>query len=321
MTATSVEALVGQDRPVRISVDMARIDKMNAPAFALASTDPLSGILRPQNLTAVVDIGANPIDGDPPYKGMLSRGLCTVTGFEPQSEALATLNARKGDLETYLPYAVGNDGQGTLHITQAPGMTSLFEPNPAVLNCFNGFPIWGAVLKELPVITRRLDDLAELAPFDMLKIDVQGSELSVFKGGRKSLKRVVAVQTEVSFVPLYKNQPVLGDVDLELRSLGLIPHSFAALNKRTILPAFNTTQPYGGVNQVIEADIVYVRDFTKPETIDDEQYKHLALIAHHCYGSYDLAIHCLHRLAERGVIVADAVQQFISVLKAPPAQR
>ncbi len=289
---------------------------MNAPAFALASSDPLSGILRPQRLTAVIDIGANPIDGEPPYKGMLGRRLCTVTGFEPQPEALATLNARKSDLETYLPYAVGKDGHGILRVTQAPGMTSLFEPNPAVLSCFNGFPIWGTVLKELPVATRRLDDLTELAAFDMLKIDVQGSELDVFKGGRERLKRVVAVQTEVSLVPLYKSQPVLGEVDLELRGLGLIPHSFAAINKRMILPAFDTTQPYGGVNQVIEADIVYVRDFTKPETIDDEQYKHLALIAHHCYGSYDLAIHCLHRLAERGAVVADAVRRFIGALKA-----
>jgi FkbM family methyltransferase len=281
-----------------------------------ASSDPLFTLLRPQRLTAVVDIGANPIDGDPPYKAMLGRRLCTVTGFEPQAEAHAALIARKSDLETYLPHAVGDGREGTLHITQAPGMTSLFEPNPAVLNCFNGFPQWGTVLRRIPVSTRRLDDIAEIAALDILKIDVQGSELSVFKGGRERLKRAVAVQTEVSLVPLYKNQPVLGDVDLELRSVGLIPHSFPAINRRMILPAFNAAQPYGGVNQVIEADIVYVRDFTKAETIDDEQFKHLALVAQHCYGSYDLAMHCLHRLAERGAVVADAVQQFIGALKA-----
>ena len=32
----------------------------------------------------VVDIGANPIDGDPPYRLLLDAGLCRVTGFEPQ---------------------------------------------------------------------------------------------------------------------------------------------------------------------------------------------------------------------------------------------
>jgi FkbM family methyltransferase len=292
---------------------------MTAPDSPSAPRDALFELLRPQRLTAVVDIGANPIDGDPPYKAMLGRRLCTVTGFEPQPEALAALNASKSDLETYLPHAVGDGGPGILRVTQAPGMTSLFEPNPAVLNCFNGFPAWGTVLKELPVSTRRLDDLAALGAFDMLKIDVQGSELSVFQGGRGRLKQAVAVQTEVSLVPLYKDQPVMGDIDLELRGLGLVPHHFAAINRRMILPAFNANQPFAGVNQAIEADIVYVRDFTRADLMDDEQLKHLALIAQHCYGSYDLAIHCLDRLAKRNVIANDAVERFIGALKASVA--
>jgi hypothetical protein len=37
----------------------------------------------------------------------------------------------------------------------------------------------------------------------------------------------VAIQAEISFVVLYKNQPSLGDVDLELRSQGFVPHCFA----------------------------------------------------------------------------------------------
>ena len=44
-------------------------------------------------------------------------------------------------------------------------------------------------------------------------------------------------------------------------------------------------QPNRAVNQLLEADLVYVRDFTHPELMDDEQLKHLALIAHHCYQS------------------------------------
>ncbi len=54
----------------------------------------LNDLLEPGRLTAVVDIGANPIDGDPPYHEMLRKGLCTVTGFEPQPEALASLLQR-----------------------------------------------------------------------------------------------------------------------------------------------------------------------------------------------------------------------------------
>jgi hypothetical protein len=43
----------------------------------------------------VVDIGANPIDGTPPYKKLLEMDFCNVTGFEPQSDELNKLNERK----------------------------------------------------------------------------------------------------------------------------------------------------------------------------------------------------------------------------------
>ena len=51
-----------------------------------AKSDFLRDLLRPEKLTTIVDIGANPIDGDPPYKQMLERELCQVIGFEPQKE-------------------------------------------------------------------------------------------------------------------------------------------------------------------------------------------------------------------------------------------
>lgn len=120
-------------------------------ASASLPVDTLRSLLRPQRLTAVVDVGANPIDGDAPYKTMLSRRLCTVTGFEPQPDRLGSLNARKSDLETYLPCVIGDGSPGTLHNAVVPGMTSLFEPSLAVLKWFNGFAEWAAVKEKLPV--------------------------------------------------------------------------------------------------------------------------------------------------------------------------
>jgi len=91
--------------------------------------DLLSELLRTHRPTAIVDIDANPIDGDPPYKPMLQKGLCRVTGFEPQPDALAELNARKSDHESYLPYVVGDGKDGILRICRASGMSSLLRPN------------------------------------------------------------------------------------------------------------------------------------------------------------------------------------------------
>jgi FkbM family methyltransferase len=288
---------------------------MNAPNTpSLGET--LLALLRPQRLTAVVDVGANPIDGETPYHALLSQRICTVTGFEPQAAALAYLNAHKSDLETYLPYVVGDGSEQTLNLTAAPGMTSLFEPNFAVLDWFNSFSEWSVVQQRVPVQTRRLDDLAEIAAMDMLKIDVQGAELMVFKGAEEKLKRAVAIHTEVCFLELYKNQPLFGDVDVDLRSRGFIPHHLHHVNRRTILPTFSEGSPNSALNQVLFADIIYVRDFTKQALMDDEQFKHLALVAHHCYQSLDLVVHCLARLAGRNAIASDAVAQFITSVRA-----
>ncbi|MBL4690091.1 MAG: hypothetical protein JKY68_01280 [Rhodospirillales bacterium] len=60
----------------------------------------LSEILKTDVMIDVVDIGSNPIDAEPPYSGLLRAGLARVTGFEPNPDALAELEAKKGDNET-----------------------------------------------------------------------------------------------------------------------------------------------------------------------------------------------------------------------------
>ena len=277
---------------------------------------PLVELLRAERLTSVVDVGANPIDGDPPYKEMLRQRGCRVIGFDPHPIALERLNSSKGDLETYLPYAIGDGAVHTLNICKGAGFASLLVPDDLVLSHFPRFSDLGHVIERIELTTRRLDDIAEIDEIDFLKIDIQGSELSVFQNGRDRLSEAVAVQTEVSFIPLYRNQPVFGAVDTELRALGLVPHMFAATNKKMIAPMVPPAA-HVAFNQLVEADAVYVRDFTKPDSMTIEQLKHLALIAHACYGSFDLAANCLHHLVRRGALRPEAANQYLDLLKRP----
>lgn len=275
---------------------------------------PLWDILRPARLTRVVDIGANPIDGDPPYLPMLRNGLCRITGFEPQPEALAALLQRKGPLESYLPYAVGDGATHTLHICAASGMTSLYEPDPTKLDIFAALKPLGQVVRRTPIQTRRLDDIAEIDALDFLKIDIQGAELSVFRHGKQKLSNAVAIQVEVSFMTLYRDQPGHGEVDVELRAQGFVPHCFAAVKQWPIAPLVvgnNDRQP---LNQLLEADIVYMRDISQPDGLADEQLKHLALVAHHCYGSFDLAVRCLWLLEQRGRLTKEDRMKYLNSL-------
>ena len=277
--------------------------------------DPLFGMLQPKRLTAVVDIGANPIDGDPPYKEMLAAGLCTVIGFEPQADALAALNRRRTPRERYLPYAVGDGRERSLRICREQGMTSLLAPDRSHLDLFTGFTGHGAVHKELPIATRRLDEIDEIDAMDFLKIDIQGGELDVFEFGRRKLARAVAVQTEISFITLYREQPPFGVIDTILRQLGFVPHCFAELKLRPLAPLIFDRDPTRGVRQLLEADLVYVRDFSRPENMDVEQWKHLALIAHHCYEFFDLVFHALTAAAKLGGVPAATPEKYLKTIQ------
>jgi hypothetical protein len=106
-------------------------------------TDLLTSLLRPDRRTTVVDIGANPIDSTPPYRPMLEKRLCRVIGFEPQPEELEALNARKSDLETYLPYVIGDGAGATLKVCASPGMTSLLTRTRSHCGISPGSPSGG----------------------------------------------------------------------------------------------------------------------------------------------------------------------------------
>ena len=309
---TRTEAEIRKKYGDKVCFVKAQSGQRDSPTALDLARSPVLDLVACSRLTAVVDIGANPIDGEPPYRSMLHAELCSVTGFEPQPSALADLQRRRGPHETYLPYAVGDGSTHRLHIARASGMTSLFPPDPRRLALFNGFTEWGEVVDEFDVITHRLDDISEVAYVDLLKIDIQGGELMTFTNAQQKLADAVAIHTEVSFVPLYRGQPVFGDVDLELRRQGFLPHSFAAIKRWAIAPMVFDGNFRSGGNQLLEADVVYIRDIGRPELITDTQLSHLAMLAFHVYRSIDLALYCILELERRGSSRSGAGELFLS---------
>jgi len=254
-----------------------------------------------------IDIGANPIDGDPPYAALLRDGQAEVVGFEPDAAALATLNSAKGPHERYFPHAVGDGERHMLRVCQAPGMTSLLEPDPTTLGLFHGFPDWGRVLDRVEVATVRLDDVAETAGADLLKLDIQGAELMVLRHATARLAEAVVVQAEVEFLPLYRDQPLFGDVDRFMRDHGFAFHRFYPENSRVMSPLMVGGSPYAGFSQLLWADAIFIRDVTKPEALNDRQLLTMATILHDCYGSVDVALRLLveHDRRAGGTLAGD----------------
>jgi FkbM family methyltransferase len=264
----------------------------------------LHEVLNPVRLTAVVDVGAAHIDSAPPYHGMQQAGLCIVVGFEPQTALWPpqTQNTRT------LPDVVGDGHPASLHVWNAPGMTGLFPPHRERLQILDptsaGGTSWGDVIEKRPVATRRLDDIEQVENIDLLKIDAQGSEFAVIEGASRKLGNAVCVHAEMWFFPLYLGQPLFRDVDALLSKMGFVFHTFAEVHARTILPLAGKR---GSTHQIIHADAIYVRDFTRMDLMSDEQLKHLALIADHCYQSVHLAWRCIDELIRRGIVAMDQI--------------
>ena len=243
----------------------------------------------------VVDIGASPIEPDPPppYKSLLDRGLANVYGFEVDSDALETLNKNKGPNETYVPNAVYDGEEHELKVCNARGMTSFLEPNTELLACLHGFPEWGTVEQRISVPTVRLDDVEEIESIDFLKIDIQGAELEVFRNGMNKLKDCLVIHTEVEFLPMYEGQPLFSEVELFLRDHGFTFHRFEPLISRILQPLLINDDIRRELSQVTYADAVFVRNFTKFDQLDPVSLKKTALILHEMYGSIDLAFRAL----------------------------
>jgi FkbM family methyltransferase len=247
----------------------------------------------------VIDVGANPIDGTPPYRTLLDQHRCTVVGFEPDPDAHARLLSIKGPHETYHRAAVGDGHIHTLHICASGGMTSLLAPNMELLSRFHGFSQWAAVQRTAQVPTVTLDSVPGTIPADMLKIDIQGFELQVFQYAPRVLDSLLLIQTEVEFLPLYINQPLFSEIELFLRSKGFMLHRFWPLKSRTLRPMLINRDIYFGLSQTFDADAIFIPSFDRWPAISTSRLTSLALMLHDMYGSFDLAYALLCEIDKR----------------------
>ena len=261
----------------------------------------------------VLDVGANPIEGDAPYKQLLELGLCRVTGFEPQPKALAQLLERKGPLEHYLPDALGDGDDAPFHVTHQGGFSSVFPADKRVARLL-GFARAMRPVETLTVPTRRLDSLDEVGPVDFLKIDVQGSELAIIRNGAARLSSAVAVQTEVRLLPVYAGEPRFGALDDELSKQGFAFHDFVHLKRVNFAGPRSARLRRRSARQVVDGDAIYLRDLSRAELMSDDQLFRMAILAVGAFESATAAVHCLDLLAERGRVSAADADAFVNLL-------
>jgi FkbM family methyltransferase len=238
----------------------------------------------------ILDVGAM-LEGQERYHSLVAWGLAQVTGIEPNPQEYARLKDRGGPYR-YIPRALGDGNQATFHRTHYPGCSSLLAPDPNVIDLFATIgcsPGWNFYVEHTETIeTVRLDDLKPNLIVDFLKIDVQGYELEIMRHGRKTLSNAIVIESEVEFLPMYRNQPLFGDVQCFLRDQGFMLHKLIDVAGRPFKP-FLPPNPFLPISQLLWADAIFIRDFTQLSGFTDDGLLKAAVILDMIYSSYDLA--------------------------------
>ncbi len=192
----------------------------------------------------VVDIGAN--------EGAFSGALlgvapqANVIAVEPGPQPRAWLQNRLGARPNVeiLDVAVSDtSGTATFHLTAHDHNSSLHTPRPEMQTTIDaGWESAG----DIEVRTLTLDDLVGDRSVDVLKIDVQGAEMDVLRGGAEALSRTRAVLLEMNFFSQYEGDATFNTLHAEMDR-----HGFSLVNVSPTL-----TRPDG---TAIFIDGCYVR--------------------------------------------------------------
>jgi len=220
-----LEAEVNLDAPdVTLLVERERERaRLEAGGWIFAQPKRLK-LINDRRITTILDCGANAGQ----YVADLKKAgwAGKVYSFEPLSDAYEKLRARAGASEQWqaFHFALGEKNeQSTIQIAGNSYSSSLLQFSTD----FKELRPDASPVGSETVTIRRLDDVVkeESLSFDgpvMLKLDVQGFELSVLRGALETLPLVSVLQCELALIPSYEGGATFVEVREFLRERGFV---------------------------------------------------------------------------------------------------
>jgi len=134
--------------------------------------------------------------------------------FEPDERSRKEIK-HANYIKRIFPIGLGEtEGTFKLKLCRDPGVSSLISPRTSFLSSYKN-PERFDVIKEIPMKISTLDiSFRGLeSECDFLKLDTQGTELSILKGGGELLAgRIIGLEIEVEFIRMYESQALFGDI-------------------------------------------------------------------------------------------------------------
>jgi len=198
-------------------------------------------------INTIIDVGAN--------EGQFARKIISIFPkakvycFEPLPEVFEKLRHNFMDNRNV---ALFNFGLGQIN-NEMPIYSNEFSPSSSLLEMLDLHKTnfdFAISTEKVQIKIKRLDDIFEIPPHGplLVKIDVQGYEENVLKGGENIIKLADVIIIETSFIPLYMDQPLFGDI-------------YNHLINRGFLYAGNIDQLISPKNhQILHADAIFLKN-------------------------------------------------------------
>lgn len=177
-------------------------------------------VLRKLDIDGIIDVGAN--------RGQFSLAcrICTpglpIAAFEPipaEARLYRKIHGKAPNIRLFETALGEQAGKATLHLSQSADSSSLLPIGRRQTDLFPATLEVGTI----DVAVSRLDDFLQTWSGKqnlLLKIDVQGFELNVLRGGVSTLTQCKYVYVECSEVPLYDGQALRSEVEELLSASG-----------------------------------------------------------------------------------------------------
>ena len=267
---------------------------------------------RLDNTLHIIDIGASGgIDPKWNNLGMPIKGIL----FEPDPREYENLKLASDNNLIVLNSALSDKPKKLeFNLCAKQMVSSVYTPNFDFLNLFpesSRFEIVKKIEVNADTLSHQLK-MNNIEIVDFIKIDTQGYELSILKGGGQYIENSIGLEIEVEFEQIYEDQPLFGDVDSFMMDKG-----FALFDlKRYFWKRKDCKGTGSQKGQLVFGDALY---FKTPEAIlktsnITEGKVIRAIYIYLTYGYIDLSQVLLNQANSIGLLSDETIQSLNDII-------
>lgn len=168
------------------------------------------------NVKGIVHIGAHYGEEIQEY---VNNGIQKITVFEPLSKNFDVLSQRlqnvNADIQGYQIALGSRKGTAVMYLSSNEAQSSSILKPKDHLEHHPDVSFDGTEEVEVGLL-----DEYDIGDANFMNIDVQGYELEVFKGGKKTLEQIDYVYCEVNRGEMYEGNPLIEELDVHLGEYG-----------------------------------------------------------------------------------------------------